>query len=154
LGSWGVAHRELMPDAIHDTSRYAAIGPSFPFSRRECEGGVCVDSSRHTRASASWVFMRLSTICSTWADICSWPSTIESSDSLPLRFGNTQQKLDEYGLPGFAQPWQSICQYPPRTLEVRDDCPTLYLRERTFRVTRGKSRSVSSRGSVVLGKGD
>ena len=37
--------------------------------RGAVEGGACVDSSRRSRPSVSWLSMQLSTIYSTWADI-------------------------------------------------------------------------------------
>ena len=54
LRSYGVAHRELMPEAIHSTRQYennrAEQSQSLPrfmgTRRRGCESEVCVSSNR------------------------------------------------------------------------------------------------------------
>ncbi len=75
LRSFGVAHRELMPDVFHDTSRYAnnRAEQSHEATRaREREGCVVRhpgSSSRCVRPSGSWVLTRLSVIYSTLVGI-------------------------------------------------------------------------------------
>ena len=52
------------------------------------ESGACVDSNQHNKPSASWAFMRLSTIYSTWDGIKCRLSTIDCSDNVPLCSGD------------------------------------------------------------------
>ena len=42
LRNYGVAHRELMPDVIHDNSQYANNRRSNPMSQPGCENEGCV----------------------------------------------------------------------------------------------------------------
>ena len=51
LRSYGVAHRELMPDVIHDTARYAIIGQRNRMNQPGCESEGCGGSNRLPRCS-------------------------------------------------------------------------------------------------------
>ncbi len=64
LRSCGVAHRELMPDVIHDTSQYAIIVLNFRINQPEYERGGCVVSNHRDRRNDFLVFMQQFTIYS------------------------------------------------------------------------------------------
>jgi putative transposase len=79
LRSYGVAHRELMPDVIHSTTRYANNRASNHMRRPGCESEECEDLSLPTRLSDSWVYMPPFSIYSTSGDIWLKLSIIETS---------------------------------------------------------------------------
>ena len=86
LRSYGVAHRELIPNAFHDNTLYANNRAEQSQETRGsrqlgCESGVCGGptsrgSNRSGRLSDSWAPMQLCRIYSTWVGIWSVPSTI------------------------------------------------------------------------------
>jgi transposase-like protein len=66
--SYGAALRELIPQAIHDTSQYANNRVSFRINRFEFESRICVVSNQACRRSDFSMCIRLHTIFSTLAD--------------------------------------------------------------------------------------
>ncbi len=69
LRSYGVAHREVIPEAIHVTDQYANNRQSNRMRRPGYENGACGGSSRQARLSDSWERMLLFTTCSIWVGI-------------------------------------------------------------------------------------
>ena len=53
LRSYGVAHRELMPDVIHSKKQYANNRAELSHHRLEYESGVCAVSSRRSKRNDS-----------------------------------------------------------------------------------------------------
>jgi len=83
----GVAHRELVPGAIHDTSQSADNRVERSHQPTGVEKGSREGSSRWCKHSGSWMFIPLSQIYSTWGATIFSPRTIEISDSVHLRPG-------------------------------------------------------------------
>jgi putative transposase len=70
LRSYGVAHRELIPESIHKTpSNTPTIEQSFPINPPASENEGCDDSVRSHMRNDSWRAMQLSTTYSICTDI-------------------------------------------------------------------------------------
>ena len=82
LGSYGVAHRELIPETIHSTKQYEnnRAEQSYEATRVGSEG--CGDSNQSVRHSDSSPRMLRSIIYSTWEGISSGPNIIGISGSV------------------------------------------------------------------------
>ena len=83
LRSYGVAHREVMPETVHITDQYANNRASLP----ELGNAGCGGSNRAVRHRDSWVFTQPSTIYSILEGISFQPSTIEKSGKARLDDG-------------------------------------------------------------------
>jgi putative transposase len=69
LRSYGVAHRELIPDAIHDTTQYANNLAELSHQPTRIRERVCGDLNRHAKLNGSWMPTRLCSIYSILAAI-------------------------------------------------------------------------------------
>ncbi len=82
LRSYGVAHRELMPDTIHSKAQYENNRAEQSHEATRVRERGCVSSNQCDGLSDSWVRMLLSPICSILEGIWSEPNTIEISGSV------------------------------------------------------------------------
>ena len=93
LRSYSVAHRELLPEVIHDTSQYA--NNRFEVSHqptrvRERGSGACGDSNLPVRLSDSWVCTRWFTIYSILVVIWFLLSSTGTVGEMRLHVGQRQ----------------------------------------------------------------
>ncbi len=57
LRSYGVAHREIIPDTIHDMAQYANNRAKLRISRHGFESGVCAALNRCSKPNAYLTYM-------------------------------------------------------------------------------------------------
>ena len=76
LRSYGVAHRELIPESVHDTSQYANNRAEQSHEPTRVRERGMRRSNQSVRHNDFWVLTQPSRTCSTWAGIWYPPATI------------------------------------------------------------------------------
>jgi len=87
LRSYNVAHRELIPGTIHDTSQYANNRAELSHEPTRVRERAYGSLNRWSKLRGFWVLMQPYTTCSTLDGIWCQRRTIGFSDSAPLRLG-------------------------------------------------------------------